>query len=66
MNNPQIPLTYNNQSIDQQEEIQHAFILQVYGWMTFGLIVTAMAALMTLSIDGLVQAIVKTDPTGVA
>lgn len=59
MNNPQIPLTYNNQSIDQQEEIQHAFILRVYGWMTFGLIVTAMAALMTLSIDGLVQAIVS-------
>jgi len=59
MNNPQIPLTYNNQSIDQQEEIQHAFILRVYGWMTFGLIVTAMAALMTLSIDGLMQAIVS-------
>jgi uncharacterized protein len=59
MNNPQLPLTYNNQSTDLQAEIQHSFIMRVYGWMAFGLIITAMAALMTLSIPGLLMAIVS-------
>ncbi len=59
MNNPQLPLAYNNQTTTMQEEIQHSFIMRVYGWMTAGLIVTAMAALVTLSVPGLLEAIVS-------
>ena len=59
MNNPQMPLAYNNQTTVMQEEIQHSFIMRVYGWMTVGLVVTAMAALMTLSLPGLLEAILS-------
>jgi len=59
MNNPQVPLAYNNISADMQAEIQHSFIMRVYGWMTAGLIITAMAALMTLSLPGLLEAILS-------
>ena len=57
MNNPQAPLSYNNQVTGTQEEIQHAFITRVYGWMTAGLIVTTMAALLTASVPALMDAI---------
>jgi FtsH-binding integral membrane protein len=59
MNNPQIPLAYNNQTTDMQAETQHSFIMRVYGWMTAGLIITAMAALVTLSLPGFLDAILS-------
>jgi FtsH-binding integral membrane protein len=60
MNNWQSPTVYNNQSVEQQEEIQRGFILRVYAWMTLGLIVTAAAAFWTISIPGLLHTIVTT------
>jgi FtsH-binding integral membrane protein len=41
-----------------QAETQRNFILRVYGWMTFGLFVTAAAALSTWVIPGLMRALV--------
>jgi len=59
MNNPQMPLAYNNVTADMQAEIQHSFIMRVYGWMTAGLVITTMAALFTLSVPGLLDAILS-------
>ncbi len=50
---------YNSQSSEAQAEIQRGFITRVYGWMTFGLAVTTVIALLTLSIPGLFKAIVS-------
>ncbi len=60
MNNWQSPTVYNNQSVEQREEIQRGFILHVYAWMTLGLVVTTIAALLTISIPGLSQTIATT------
>jgi len=60
MNNWQSPSVYNNQTIEQQEEIQRSFILRVYAWMTLGLIVTTVAALWTIYTPGLMNTIVTT------
>jgi len=60
MNNLQSPSVYNNQAIEQQEEIQRSFILRVYAWMTLGLFVTAVAALWTIYTPGLLHTIVTT------
>ncbi len=57
MNNMQYPSIYNNQASEMQAEIQRGFITRVYAWMTFGLVLTALAALFTLSVPGLLQAI---------
>jgi uncharacterized protein len=57
MNNSQIPSTYNTPALDVQEEVQRSFILRVYTWMALGLLVTAGAALATISIPGLFRAI---------
>ncbi len=59
MNNWQSPSVYNNQSIEQQQEIQRNFILRVYGWMTLGLIVTTLATLWTIYTPGILNAIVS-------
>lgn len=56
MNTPQIPSIYNVQATEMQEETQRNFILRVYAWMTFGLIVTAAAAFLTLA-TGLIEII---------
>jgi FtsH-binding integral membrane protein len=58
MNTPQIPSIYNNQTAEMQAEIQRGFITRVYAWMTFGLILTAAAALVTVSIPEVLNAIV--------
>jgi len=60
MNNMQSPSVYNNQTVEQQEEIQRSFILRVYAWMTLGLIVTTAAALWTIYTPGLLHTIVTT------
>jgi len=60
MNNLQSPSVYNNQVVEQQEEIQRSFILRVYAWMTLGLFVTAVAALWTIYTPGLLHTIVTT------
>lgn len=57
MNNSQIPSIYNTPAIDVQEEVQRSFILRVYTWMALGLLVTAGAALATISIPSLFAAI---------
>jgi FtsH-binding integral membrane protein len=49
MNTPQIPSIYNAPSTEAQEELQRGFITRVYGWMTLGLIVTALAAFLTVT-----------------
>ncbi len=59
MNTPQIPSIYNATSTDVQEEIQRGFITRVYAWMTLGLIVTAAAAFITLSIPEFFNAIMS-------
>jgi FtsH-binding integral membrane protein len=41
-----------------QEETQRGFIMRVYAWMAFGLLMTAGAALFTISTPGLLMAIV--------
>jgi FtsH-binding integral membrane protein len=53
------PPVYNAQEIERREEIQRGFITRVYGWMTIGLLITAAAALLTISIPGLKAAIVS-------
>jgi FtsH-binding integral membrane protein len=58
MNTPQIPSIYNNQAAEMQAEIQRGFIARVYAWMTFGLILTAAAAFVTVSIPEVMMAIV--------
>jgi FtsH-binding integral membrane protein len=59
MNNSQMPGIYNVQSAETQSEIQRGFITRVYGWMTFGLVVTTVIALATMSIPGLMKALVS-------
>jgi FtsH-binding integral membrane protein len=59
MNTPPVPSIYNVQSTQAQDEIQRGFITRVYAWMTFGLVVTAVAAWFTLSVPGLLRAIVN-------
>jgi uncharacterized protein len=58
MNTPQVPSIFNNQASEMQAEIQRGFISRVYAWMTFGLILTAAAAFVTVSIPELLMAIV--------
>lgn len=60
MNLPSIPSLYNVQATQEQEEIQRRFITRVYAWMTFGLLCTAAAASVTVSIPDLLQAIIST------
>lgn len=60
MNQTQSSSIYNQPSADAVAEIQRAFITRVYGWMTLGLLVTAGAALVTLSTPGLLNAILST------
>ncbi len=57
MNNMQYPSIYNNQASEIQAEIQRGFITRVYAWMTFGLVLTALAAGFTLMVPGLLPAI---------
>jgi uncharacterized protein len=59
LNYSQIPSVYNSQPDELQEEIQRSFIMRVYAWMAFGLMVTAGAALATISVPGLLATIVK-------
>ncbi len=58
MNTPQIPSIYNAPSAEMLEEQQRGFINRVYAWMTLGLIITAVAALITVSIEEVFMAIV--------
>ena len=58
MNMQQLPSIYNNQTTEMQAEIQRGFITRVYAWMTFGLFITAAAALFTVSVPELINAIV--------
>lgn len=58
MNTPQIPSIYNAPSAEALEEQQRSFITRVYAWMTLGLIITAAAALITISIESVFMAIV--------
>ena len=59
MNTPQMPSVYNLQASEAQAEIQRGFLMRVYAWMTFGLFVTAGAALATLAIPGLLETLVS-------
>jgi len=54
----QSPSVYNNQSSTMQQEIQRSFIMRVYGWMTAGLLITAAVAFLTLTLPGLLEAII--------
>ena len=58
MNTPQMPSIYNLQASEMQAEIQRSFLMRVYAWMTFGLFVTAGAALVTLGIPGILEMLV--------
>jgi uncharacterized protein len=58
MNYNQSPSIYNNQSVEAQEATQRSFILRVYGWMTIGLVVTALSALFTVA-SGLVEVLIS-------
>jgi uncharacterized protein len=57
LNYSQIPSVYNSQPTEVQEEIQRGFITRVYGWMAFGLFITAAAALVTISVPGVLATI---------
>ena len=59
MNTPQIPSIYNVQANEMQAELQRSFLMRVYAWMTFGLFVTAGAALATLTIPGILDLLVS-------
>ncbi len=59
MNTPQTSSIYNVQETGRRDEIQRGFIIRVYGWMTIGLLITAGAALFTISTPGLLAAIVS-------
>ncbi len=59
MNTPQIPSIYNVQANEMQAELQRSFLMRVYAWMTFGLFVTAGAALATLTIPGILEMLVS-------
>jgi uncharacterized protein len=58
MNNSPYQSIYNTQASEIQADIQRGFITRVYAWMTFGLLLTAGAALVTISIPSLLAAIV--------
>lgn len=47
------------QNTFDQEDIQRRFIVRVYGWMTMGLIVTAITAFLTLAIPGLLPVLLS-------
>lgn len=47
------------QNTFDQEDIQRRFIVRVYGWMTMGLIVTAVTAFLTLAIPGLLPVLLS-------
>jgi uncharacterized protein len=49
LNYQQIPSAYNLQASEETAEIQRSFITRVYAWMTFGLLITAASALVTVS-----------------
>jgi uncharacterized protein len=59
MNKGQFKSIYNAPSVDLQADTQRAFINRVYGWMTLGLVLTTVAALIIYSIDGLALSIVS-------
>lgn len=59
MNTSQNSSIYNVQSGEMQAELQRSFITRVYAWMTFGLLVTAGAAFVTLTVPGLLQLLVS-------
>ena len=40
---------------EQAEELQRAFLIKVYGWMTAGLMMTGIVSLLTLSVPGLTE-----------
>lgn len=58
MNDSRYPSVYNSQPAEVLEDLQRGFITRVYAWMTIGLAITAVAALMTLATPGLLRAIV--------
>jgi uncharacterized protein len=60
MNTPGTPSYYNVQNDENLAEIQRGFIMRVYGWMTFGLFLTACVALITTATPGLLMAILAT------
>jgi FtsH-binding integral membrane protein len=55
MNLPPVQSIFNQQASETQAEIQRGFITRVYGWMTFGLILTALAAVVTLYVPGVLD-----------
>jgi uncharacterized protein len=55
MNTSQLPSAFNLQSSEMQAEIQRGFLMRVYAWMTFGLVITAVAAFFTLAIPGVLE-----------
>ncbi len=57
MNNSQYSSLYNQPSAEALADIQRGFITRVYAWMTLGLFVTAVSALVTISTPGLFRAI---------
>ena len=59
MNTPQNTSIFNLQASEAQAEIQRSFIMRVYGWMFFGLLVTAVSALATVSYPGMMQLLVS-------
>jgi uncharacterized protein len=58
LNYQQIPSAYNLPASEETAEIQRSFITRVYAWMTFGLFITAAAALVTISTP-LINAVVS-------
>jgi uncharacterized protein len=55
MNLPPVQSIFNQQISDTQAEVQRGFITRVYAWMTFGLIITALAAVVTLYVPGVLD-----------
>ncbi len=49
----------NSVSLSKTESVQRAFIAQVYAWMTFALLVTALVAWQVVNSPNLLEAIVK-------
>jgi uncharacterized protein len=57
MNSSPYSSSPTTQNAFEIEDIQRRFIVQVYAWMTFGLVVTAAAAYLTLTIPGVLAAL---------
>ena len=57
MNTSQLPSAFNLQASEMQSEIRRGFIVRVYAWMTFGLLITAASAFITLVVPGVIQAL---------